>query len=489
MKTFMEEARHLPVISEPDVLVVGAGPAGMGAAIAAARNGARTMIIDRCGFPGGNLTNAMINPIFTFHDCKGRRLIDGIAGEIVKRLVDLGCSDGHVSDLTFDNASMTPFDPEGMKIVLFRMISESKCQLRLHTQFTDVIRQDRHIKAIIVESKSGREVILPRTVIDCSGDGDVAAKAGCSFTLGAEDTGLMQPVSIFFRIGGVNNENLRKWMKDHRELLKDAPTDEEIDTQKEISFLGLNDLVHKEMQSGKYPIQAANRILFYQLPRKDQVSVNATRLQNIDGTNADDLTRAEHETREQVWIIHRFLQDHVGGFENSCILDTGSVVGVRETRHIHGDYTIQLDDVLNETHFEDGIACGSFAVDIHPPTGQKQIYTGSGKVVYEIPYRSLLPLGIDNLWLAGRCISATHAASGSIRVMATCIAMGQGAGTAAAIAVRNQIANRVVNIENLRALLLDQGQYLLQSGREDPIDSDLIMDRKGEKKSFHYNPF
>src|SRR5690606_4610897 len=153
-------------------------------------------------------------------------------------------------------------------------------------------------------------------------------------------------------------------------------------------------------------------------------------LQGIDGTNADDLTRAEYETRVQAWEIHKFLQRHVGGFEGSYILDTGAQGGVRETRHIRGDYQLTEHDVLSNQAFDDGVACGTFAIDIHPPEGEQQIFTGSGKAVYEVPYRSLLPQGLDNLLVAGRCISATHAAFGSARVMATCMAIGQGAGLA-----------------------------------------------------------
>lgn len=491
MKFIVEREKKLPIIAEPEVLVVGAGPAGIGAALASARNGAETLLLERYGFIGGNLTIAMVNPMFTFHDINGRQVIRGIAGELVDRLVELKLSEGHVTDLTFDNASMTPFDPEGMKILLLRMVQESGARLLLHTQVAGAMRENDKITAIIVESKSGRQAIVPKYVIDCSADADIVAKTGASFVLGRKEDGMMQPVTLFFRIGGINNDTMRIWMKQHRQVLKDSPTDEEIDSQEAISFLGMNDLIKHAAEKGEFPEHAAPRILFYQLPQKDQVAVNVTRLQGIDGTKAEDLTRAELETREQAWGVHQFLKKYVGGFENSYILDTGVQVGVRETRHIVGDYELTEDDVLSGASFPDGIACGTFAIDIHPPEGEAQIFSGSGKKVYEIPYRSLLPAGISNLWVAGRCISATHAAFGSARVMATSMAMGQGAGTAAAMAAKSGVTSREVDTLLLRKTLISQGQYLLNEAIDDEVDNRLILRKKngsGEKAA-HYNPF
>jgi hypothetical protein len=491
MKSITEEKREIPVVAEPDVLVVGAGPAGIGAAIAAARNGANTLLIERYGFIGGNLTIAMVNPMFTFHDTNGRQVIKGIAGEVVDRLVDLKLSEGHVTDLTFDNASMTPFDPEGMKILLLRMVKESGAHLLLHTQVVGAIRKEGRVETVIIESKSGRQAISPKYVIDCSADADIVAKIGAPFVLGRREDGMMQPVTLFFRIGGINNETMRSWMKSHRSLLKDSPENSEIDGQDAIAFLGMKELIKEAMEKGEFPKDAAPRILFYQLPQKDQVAVNVTRLQGIDGTNVNDLTRAELETREQAWGVHQFLKKQVGGFEDSYVLDTGIQVGVRETRHIVGDYELTEDDVLSGASFDDGIACGTFAIDIHPPKGEQQIFSGSGKKVYEIPYRCLLPRELDNLWVAGRCISATHAAFGSARVMATSMAIGQGAGTAAAYAQNHRLNSRQVDVEAIRKLLVRQGQYLLNEQINDEINEKLILKRtdgSGDKGG-HYNPF
>ncbi|MDF2921349.1 MAG: glucose-inhibited division protein [Paenibacillaceae bacterium] len=491
MKTIVDVSREIPVIAEPDVLVVGGGPAGIGAAVAASRAGAKTMLIERYGFVGGNLTVAMVNPLFTFHDVNGKQVIRGVAGEVAERLVKLAASPGHVTDLTFDNASMTPFDPEGMKLVLLDMLEEAGVEFLLHTTFSDVLKENGRITAVLVQSKSGRQAICPKYVIDCSADADVIACTGAPFVKGRESDGAMQPVTLFYRIGGIDIPGLKAWMKANRHLLKDSPTDEEIDAQSALAFLGMKDIIKEAAEKGEYPKDAAPRILMYELPREGQFAVNCTRLQGIDGTDVRDLTKAEMETRRQAWKVAEFLKKRVGGFERSYILDTGVQVGVRETRHIIGDYTMTEEDVLNSRAFEDGIACGTFAIDIHPPEGEQQVFTGSGRAVYEIPYRSLLPQGLDNVWAAGRSIAATHHAFGSVRVMATAIGIGQGAGTAAALAAAAGATSRQVNIKQVRAALLAQGQYLLGEELADIRDERLKLHRKDGSGSTasHHNPF
>ncbi|WP_080903627.1 FAD-dependent oxidoreductase [Parabacteroides sp. Marseille-P3160] len=490
MRSILEKQKEIPVIATPDVLVVGSGPAGIAASIASARTGAKTMLIERYGFIGGNLTTSMVNPIFTFHDINGRQIIKGIAEELILRMREQGSSPGHVTDLTFDNASMTPFDPEGCKVILFNMMEEAKVQLLLHTLVVNTQVEKGRILSVIIENKSGRQAICPRYVIDCSGDADVAVQAGAEYVCGKKEDGSMQPATLYFRIGGVNNAELRSWMKKNSHLLKGNPTEEEIDNQKAIAFLGMNHLVNDAIQSGDLDKEIAPRILMYELPH-GEFSINCTRLQNINGSNADDLTKAEIRLRKQVIQVYHFIKKMIGGFENSYVVDTGIQVGIRETRHIVGDHILTEEEVLNGTSFIDGIACGTFAIDIHPPHGKEQIFTGSGKAVYEIPYRCMLPVGFHNLIVAGRSISATHTAAGSIRVMATCMAIGQAAGTSAAILSQKNCSTREIDIPLLRKTLLNQGQYLLNEPISEEIDERLILKRvdgNGEMGG-HYNPF
>lgn len=499
MKEITEKERNTKVIAVPQVLVVGAGPAGIAAAIAAAEAGADTLLVEKYGYVGGNMTIAMVNPIFTFHDVNGRQVISGIAERLVSRMKQKGYSMGHVTDLTFDNASMTPFDPEGCKVTLFEMLEEAGVRLLLHAMVVDIQEEDfktdmgdrYKVTAVIIESVSGRQAILPDYVIDCSGNAEIVSrkKYGYVFDLG-DGAGNMQPATLYFRIGGVDNKALRQWMKENRNLLKDNPTDEEIDSQKAIAFIGMNDLLAEAVKKGEIDKEVAPRILMYELPH-GQFSVNTTRLQNVDGTDIRSLTNAEIRLRKQVIEVFAFLKKHVGGFSSAYIIDTGAQVGIRETRHIIGDYTLDEDDILSGRSFEDGIACGTFAIDIHPSSGKQQIFTGSGKHVYEIPYRSLLPVNAYNVLVAGRCISANHIAYGSIRVMATCMAMGQAAGTAAAILSKRGCDTREIDTTILRQTLIRNGQYLLNADCEEKIDKGLVLNREHieDKNSGHYNPF
>ncbi|MDR1455590.1 MAG: FAD-dependent oxidoreductase [Tannerella sp.] len=490
MQYVIEKQRETPVIATPDVLVAGAGPAGIGAAIAAARTGANTLLVERYGIVGGNMTVAMVNPFFTFHDIHGRQVIKGIAEELVRRMTARGVSPGHVTDLTFDNASMTPFDPEGCRAILFEMLEEAGVEILLHSLVVGTQVEDGFIRSIMIENKSGRQAICPRYVIDCSGDADVAALAGAPFTAGRDEDGAMQPATLYFRVGGVDLPALRQWMKTNRQLLKDSPSDDEIDRQQALALLGLNGLVGEAIRAGELDPEVAPRILMYELPN-GQFSVNTTRLQKIDGTDAGNLTGAEIMLRKQVLQVHAFLKKQIGGFAASHIVDTGMQVGIRETRRIQGDYTLTEKDILSGRSFEDGISCGTFAIDIHPPHGRTQLFTGSGRAVYEIPYRALLPQGMHNLLVAGRCISATHAAFGSIRVMATCMAAGQGAGVAAGMLAGSGTAVREISPADLRRELVRQGQYLLNAGLEEDVDERLMLKRTGGsgEKAGHYNPF
>jgi hypothetical protein len=491
MKYIIEKQRETPVIATPEVLVAGAGPAGISAAIAAARMGAKTMIVERYGIVGGNITTAMVNPFFTFHDIHGRQVIKGIAEEMVQRMTARQVSCGHVTDLTFDNASMTPFDPEGSKSILFEMLEDAGVKILLHSLVVGTQVEDSgFIRSVLIENKSGRQAICPGYVIDCTGDADIATLSGAPYLLGREEDGAMQPATLYFRVGGVEVCSLRRWMKENRQVLKDSPTCEEIDNQKAIALLGLNEQVESAIRSGELDPEVAPRILMYELPNS-QFSVNTTRLQKTDGTNVTELTRAEIVLRKQVLQVHAFLKKYVGGFAESYIIDTGIQAGIRETRHIQGDYTLTDKDILDGRSFDDGIACGTFAIDIHPPHGREQIFTGSGKVVYEIPYRTLLPQGLHNLLVAGRSISAGHTAFGSIRVMATCMGIGQGAGVAAGMLAKSKMTIREIDIAGLRRELIRQGQYLLNVGLKEDIDEKLILKRTdgSGKKAGHYNPF
>lgn len=458
-KFIIEPERQIPITEIAQVVVIGGGPAGVVSAIASARNGAETLLVERYGFLGGNATAALVNPIFVFHNIKGEQIIKGIAQEIVDRLVSIGGCLGHVKDICGDNPTMTPFDPEAMKYVLLEMVREANVKLLLHSFFSNCIVQDREIQTIIVENKSGRQAIKGEIYIDATGDGDVAYRAGATYEKGRKEDGFTQPMTLMFKIGGVDLDKIKYFIDAHRDLLQVTVDSEELYKAEALTFLGLEKIIEKARESSEFPLPRA-RILFYSLPRKNEVIVNVTRIINVDGTNVKDLTRGELEGREQARIVFNFLKKYIWGFESSYILETPTQVGVRETRRISGEYVLTEEDIIEEKEFFDTIAKGCFAIDIHSPVDNSQIFTGSGKKTYNIPYRSLLPLNIDNLLVAGRCISATHEALASTRVMATCMAIGQAAGTAAALSILHRVKPRDLNVSLLQKILKDQGAVI-----------------------------
>jgi hypothetical protein len=280
--------------------------------------------------------------------------------------------------------------------------------------------------------------------VDCSGDGDVAAHAGAPFEIGRAEDGLTQPMTLFFRVAGVDDERVKDYVRDHPEDYR--------------PYAGL---VQQARERGEFPIPRRG-IGLYRTLESGVWRINTTRILRRLGTSASDLTQAEIEGRQQVQALLRFFRGWLPGFERSELLDTATQVGVRETRRIAGEYTLTLDDLVTGRHFDDVIAMAGYPVDIHSPTddgggASAEWHTAN---IYEIPYRSLVPRSIDGLLVAGRCISATHEALGAVRVMPPAFAMGQAAGTAAALAVERGIPPRRVSVPELQGLLVRQGAYL-----------------------------
>lgn len=421
-------------IGEWDLVVVGAGPAGIIAALAAARNGAKTLLIERYGFVGGMAATGLA--FLTFHDAHGRQVIRGIPEEMVDRLIASGHSVGHIDarsiEPRFDSITTTPFHPEGMKQVGLEMLLESGVDLRFHSIVVDALVGNHRIAGVVLEGKAGRELVLSQFTVDASGDGDVAARAGADFEKGRSKDGLMQAVSLMCRVGGVDIKTARKFKA--RELLA---------------------MVKQANEKGEVPADVGGIWPSY-LPT-GEVTLNMTSITRIDGTSVEDLTRAEIEARRQIPILLNFLRTNVPGYERVYLVETAPMMGIRETRRILGDYVLTEHDVLRETQFSDSIAQSSYGIDIHNPTGLgtylKALEHGGS---HGIPYRCLLPRKVDGLLTAGRCISATHEASAAIRVMATCMATGQAAGTAAALSVKSAVPPRDLDIQALQKKLVEQ---------------------------------
>ena len=438
-----------------DVAVVGGGPAGIGAACAAADAGARVVLIEAGGYLGGNLTASLVNPMFIFHNNRGEQIVRGVAEEIVQELVRMGGSPGHVPDICGDNPTMTPFDPEDMKVVLLEAVQKRPIVVRFYSFFIDTIKTEGDISGIIIANKSGIQVVRARVFVDCTGDLDVAAKAGARFVQGRQRDKRTQPMTMMFRIGNVDTKAVREYMVRNRDMLQIAVDDDEIRTCPAVTVLGLEPLIEKSTKTGKF-IPDRERVLLYELPRTGQFMANVTRITHANGIDVSSLSEATISGMFQARVVLDFLRDHVDGFQSAVLLETAARVGVRETRRLCGDYVLTEEDIRSDRLFEDGVAKGTFAFDIHQPDGRSQIFTGSGKNTYEIPYRSLFTRSINNLLVAGRNISATHEALSSTRVMATCMAIGQGAGVGAALAARDCIPVFEVSPDELRKELLRQ---------------------------------
>jgi len=413
--------------SSTDILVAGGGPAGVAAAIAAARLGANVVLVEHYGFLGGMATAGFVFPFMT-HYAGDRPIIDGIWGEMITRLTAYPHGFKASTHLGMRHFC---FDLEGLKQIWLDMCCAAGVRLQLHTYISDALTEGNRVVGIVTHSKSGREEIFARVVIDATGDGDVAARAGAAFMLGRPEDGFMQPMSLHFRLSNVDMHRM--------------PSRDEI-----------NALYMRDKAAGLITNPREN-LLWFDTTYPDQVHFNTTRIIKVDGTNRDDLTAAEIEGRRQThelvaWIIHT-----IPGFEQSFLLSTAPQVGVRETRRIIGEHIVTEEELLKLTRFPDAIACGAYPVDIHNPTGagtvMKHLAYGD---YYTIPYRALVPIGTEGLLVAGRPISTTHEAHSATRIQAVSSATGQAAGTAAALTLAANITPRAIDVSELRTALRAQ---------------------------------
>ncbi|MDW7656232.1 MAG: FAD-dependent oxidoreductase [Bacillota bacterium] len=439
-----------------DVLVIGGGPSGIAAAISAARNGAKTMLIERCGFVGGMATAALVGPFMTCYDGKGKRqIIRGIFDELVKRLEEkdgaihpskVSGATSHSAFIQTGHEHVTPFDSEILKIVAEQMLIEAGVTLLYYTQFIDCVNHAGKIESVVAAKKEGLCAIQAKVYIDCSGDADVAEKAGVPIIKGRDKDGQMQPATLFFRVNHVNSERVYQCVEDSKELMG-------------IPFHGVFSwLIDEGRKRGEWTIER-EEMGTYETNHKGEWKLNTTRMLNVDGTKSADLTRASIEGRIQTRQVYQFLKDHVPGFENAKMMDTGSVVGIRESRHIIGKYIIQKEDLLKTRTFDDVVLLCANAIDIHDNKGTAGEYV----VVdtwYGIPYRALVPENCNNLLVSGRAISATSEAASAFRVMPTCFGTGQAAGTAAALCVKENVTPEMLSISMLQSTLENQGVIL-----------------------------
>ena len=452
-KKITEPASEINVRKETDVLVIGGGPSGIMAALAAAEDGLNVMLIESRSFVGGNMTIGL--PILGFLGQKGNQIIKGLPPKLIDRLKAVQASSEHRPCPL--HMSLTLVEPEAVKTVALEMLVESKVDVMFYAFCAGVVIEKDELNGVIIESKAGREAILAKTIVDCSGDADVAYRAGVPCEYGNEHGGV-QPPTLMFCLGGVDTEKLRTSVAtEPRTYLTDFIPAEYFGQNNQFVLVGMRNLVKKAQEDG-LTLTTERTILITGL-RKGEVWVNMTRVNGVNGTDPGSLTYGEIEGRKQIHDIQKYLIDYVPGFENAYFLKTAPFLGIRETRRIDGHYTMTREDVLGCRHFDDAIAVASYPLDIHHPQGGGCTLEWCGDC-YDIPYRSLIPQKVKNLIVAGRCISATHEAMSAIRVMAPCMAMGEAAGRAAKMAVRQGIQPADINVKQLQRELLAKGAYL-----------------------------
>lgn len=471
----MELYRNLELKETYDVIVVGGGPSGIIAAIAAGRTGAKTLLVERYGFLGGMPTAASLGPISPFH-FGDEQVIEGIPQEFVDRLVEAGGSTGHMkcTNPHGSGSYLCFYDHQTYKWVALQMVLEAGVTPLFHSFLGDVIVENNRVTGIIVTNKSGYQVYKAKIIVDASGDGDVAARAGAGFVLGREGDQGLQPITMMFDMGHVDAAVVKRYMDTHPEDFEWAsecvamrPIPERLRHDYFVAQ-GFRELISEAREKGELYL-GRDTILFLTTVHPGVFHFNSTRVVNINGTRVEDLTRGEMDARRQVMSLSEFLIKRVPGFEKAYLQNTGIQVGVRETRHILGEYVLSGEDVQGGVKQPDAVSRGYFPIDIHNLKGAAGYFPGQGVWAdlddsYDIPYRCLVPRELDGLLIAGRTISATHEAHGSFRTQGGVMGIGQAAGTAAGLAALSGVQPRDLNIAELQSRLIQDGASI----RRDP---------------------
>ena len=455
-----------------DVVVVGGGTAGAIAGIAAARSGARTLLVEKFGNLGGVLTLGM--SLKGVNDGEGVKALGGIGAELIDRARAAGGATTIVSAHP-RHGSIMGQDPESMKLNLIDMVRASGLQLLLHSYLVDAILSGTKLQAIRVANKAGLEIIPAKCFVDCTGDADLAALAGAGFVMGRESDARMQPVSAIFRVGGVNLEKTWAYLEEHPEdferpdgYVGDEYTVAKFRAKPGVGVAGFRSLIRKARAAGDYSIPRED-LGFNPMEGRPEVTINITRVHDIDGTNPDDLTRAEIESQLQIIEGVRFLRKYLPGFEDCYVVSSPFQVGIRETRRILGSYVLTKEDCRTGADFPDQVARGAYPLDVHdvsPSVHGTANVPGGGTDLsqiprsYGIPARCLVAMGVDNLLVAGRALSATHEAAGSARGQPVCMATGHAAGTMAALAATLNTVPSKLDIKNVQFVLRKQHAVL-----------------------------
>lgn len=433
MKAIIEEAKEIEVFDKVDVLVCGGGSSGIFAALASARLGADTFLIEQEGFLGGSTTAYLVNPV---PEMMGK---GGLIQDFMDRMTEWGGYIKHdPSDVKYDFSYANTYDVETFKFVALEMLDEARVKILLHTLAVKPIVENDVIKGVIIENKSGRHAILAKRVIDCTGDGDIAARSGVPFEKGRKKDGLMPSVSLLYQL---HNEGVL-------EALPATPLG---------GIFLLSPIIKKTARKAKIKYKLPYDVAFLvPMPvSQRRLLVNLAHIKGIDGTKAEDLTRAHIILRRQIMEATNVLRNSPY-FSSTYVAATGTHIYVRETRRIKGEYYLTENDAVEGKQFEDAITSCRYMIDVHPldntETGRYENHPP-----FDIPYRSLVPLKIENLLMAGRCISSDRYAQSALRIGGTCMSTGEAAGTAAVLSIEEDVIPRKLNGKQVREMLEKRG--------------------------------
>lgn len=412
-----------------DLIVVGGGMTGVAAAVAARRQGLEVLILEKAGYLGGAAGTCLINPFMPYAttvDHERFLLSRGFFTELRELLKEVGGYRGGGSE---------DIHEEYLKLAMDRLVTREGIQPLFHATLCGVEKEGQTLTAVKVATKAGVLAFKARRFIDCTGDADLAVMAGCPYQLGREDN-LCQPMTLCFRIGNVDLEKYRE----NRQLMQEK---------------------YKEFQAAGKIKNPRENILVFNTLVDGMLHFNTTRVVKHNPTDPLDVTKAEMIAREQMFEMYHFLRDNIPGFENSQLLYSAGEIGVRESRMIVGEYVLTEYDLKDCVKFDDAIAAGNYDIDIHNPegSGTSHYYFPAG-TWYTIPYRSLQPKNADNLLVAGRCISATHAAQASVRIMPIVTTLGEAAGAAAGISVKSGKPVKEIDVKELQKRLLEEGAFI-----------------------------
>lgn len=446
MKTYYKEpSKEIPVYGSYDVIIAGGGTAGFAAAIAAARAGAKTLVLDRLDCLGGMLTAGMMSLAWCLNDME-KVVACTVALELVEKLKDKGA----FFDCDIEKEAFFVYDAEQAKVAINEMTAaEKNLEVLYYSWVSDTIMDEDRVVGIIMENKSGRQAVYAKCIVDATGDADLCEFSGAEYTAASSEE--LHPASLLAKVGGVNVDKMRAFYQEHPEYLGDINQG-----LRHTPFH--NYRIDKELLGKELPERLEYLrdwfIIFHETIRKNEVMLNMTGDVSVNGTDAKCVTNAENLSRIRIEECLEILRRHIPGFESCYLITTASTLGIRESRQVVGQYTVTLDDLVTAREFPDTVCRGSSLIGSHTADGKDSAFVtlAPGKS-FSLPYRCMVPKKVKGLLVAGRCVSANHDAMGGIRIITVCMGLGQAAGAAAAICARESLDPADVPMSELQKLL------------------------------------